>query len=355
MPGRHHFELVGFNRFEMLKGGPVHRAARNLARFAPIGRQLSLWRSRSLEAQVRERRLDMMWFNHLEPIEVSVPYIVNVFDLQHRLQPWFPEVSANGEWDRRETPWARAIRRASIITVGSEQAKQELSFFYSVPLDRIHPIPFPTPQAAIEAASAPTAGDAKKVRSKYKIEGDYLFYPAQLWAHKNHVNLLHALRRLRNERGLALSLVLTGADHGNLEHVLEVASRLGLAQHVRFLGFIPHSDVISLYREAFALSYVSFFGPENLPPLEAMAMGCPVVLSEISGVRTLFADAPILVDPRSEESIAAGIQRLAADPDLRQRCIAAGRQVATENTCARYMRRVHEILDAFEPIRRCWR
>jgi glycosyltransferase involved in cell wall biosynthesis len=352
--GRHEFELVSFNKFESLKGGLAHRVARKVARLSPIGRRVASSRRQLLEEQVRERRLDMLWFNHLEPIDVGLPYILNIFDLQHRLQPWFPEVSANGQWEERENTWSRAIRRASIITVGSEQAKQELSFFYGVPLDRIHAVPFPTPQGAIDAGSA-TAANAPDIRKKYNVEGDYLFYPAQFWAHKNHVNLLHALRRLRDEHGIVLSLVLTGSDHGNLAHLRAVAARLGLDRKVHFLGFIPHPDVIALYRGALALAYVSFFGPENLPPLEAMAMGCPVVLADISGVRTLFGAAPVLVDPRDEASIAEGIRQLVQSTDVRQRRIAVGREVALQNTCARYVGRIHEILDAFEPVRRCWR
>src|SRR5262249_40971464 len=248
-----------------------------------------------------------------------------------------------------------AIRRASIITVGSEQAKEELSFFYNVPRDRIHAVPFPTPQGAIDAANSAAESDASDVRKKYGIAGDYIFYPAQFWAHKNHVNLLHALRRLREQRDVDLSLVLTGTDHGNLDHVRAVASRLGLDGRLHVLGFIPHADVIALYRNALALAYVSFFGPENLPPLEAMAMGCPVGLSDIPGVGSLFGDAPVLVDPRNDVSIAEGIQRLIEDPKVRQRCIAAGRDIAMANTCARYVARIHEILDEFEPVRRCWR
>src|SRR5262249_61905930 len=119
--GRHQFELVGFNRFEALKGGVMHRAARKLARLSPIGRRVSSTRAQLLEEQVHERRLDLLWFNHLAPIDVGLPYMLNIFDLQHRLQPWFPEVSARGQWHERENTWSPAIRRASIITVGSEQ------------------------------------------------------------------------------------------------------------------------------------------------------------------------------------------------------------------------------------------
>lgn len=148
--------------------------------------------------------------------------------------------------------------------------------------------------------------------------------------------------------------MLTGSDQGNFNYVRAVISELGLQSHVHMLGFIPHEDVIGLYRYAFALSYMSFFGPKNLPPLEAMSLGCPVVLSDIAGARSLFGEAPILVDPRDPPSIAAGIKRFHDDPALRERSVALGRQVAHGNTRQEYVRRLHELFDEFEAIRRTW-
>src|SRR5207244_2066444 len=164
-----------------------------------------------VESDIRGRGIQMLWFNHLEPIAVDIPYILNIFDLQHRLQPWFPEVSAKGLWDHREATWANAARRASIVTVGSEEAKEQLSFFYGVPLGNIRVVPFPTPRAALDAASRSSAlpVDAEAVKAKYGIKGEFPFYPAQFWPHKNHVNLLHALRRLHRDHRMPLSLVLT--------------------------------------------------------------------------------------------------------------------------------------------------
>ncbi len=142
----------------------------------------------------------------------------------------------------------------------------------------------------------------------------FLFYPAQFWPHKNHVNLLHAVKLLK-QRGRNISLVLTGSDHGNLAYVRKTAQDLGLDDHVHFCGFVPYEDILTFYREARALSYVSFFGPENLPPLEAMALECPVILSDIPGVRALHGDGPILVDPRKPDAIADSVEFILDNPD----------------------------------------
>jgi glycosyltransferase involved in cell wall biosynthesis len=352
--GRHEIELV---RASSLSASVEQSTLRQkVARLLRRGTRSRDLRRQRVESEIRRRGIQLLWFNHVEPLDVDIPYILNIFDLQHRLQPWFPEVSANGLWDLRESLWSGAIKRASIVTVGSQEAKEQLSHFYGVPLSNIHVVPFPTPRAALDAAatSSASAVDAGAIKEKYGIKGEFLFYPAQFWAHKNHVNLLHALRLLHDQHGLRLPLVLTGSDQGSLSHVREITDGLGLTPYVHYLGFVPHEDVIAFYRSAFALSYVSFFGPENLPPLEAMALGCSVVLSDIPGVQTLFGDGPVLVDPRRAESIAAGIKWLHDNPDLRCQRAQAGKEIAIRNTPEQYVRNIQAILDDFEPMRRCW-
>jgi glycosyltransferase involved in cell wall biosynthesis len=210
-------------------------------------------------------------------------------------------------------------------------------------------MPHPTPRVAdIAVETVPS------VRQKYGISGDYLFYPAQFWAHKNHVNLLMALELLKSRFDRPLALVLVGADHGNLSHVKAAAQRLGVADRVHFLGFIARADLIELYHQAFALSYVTFFGPENLPPLEAFALGCPVVASEVSGAREQLQDAALFVDPTSPEQIAQAVLRLACEEGLRGNLIDAGRKIARARTPQGFVADALAFLDRFEAVRRCW-
>jgi glycosyltransferase involved in cell wall biosynthesis len=164
---------------------------------------------------------------------------------------------------------------------------------------------------------------------------------------------LHALRLLR-DRGRDLSLALTGSDKGNLGFVQETAERLGLAAHVRSLGFVTTEQLVSLYKHAAALAYVTFFGPENLPPLEAFAAGCPVVASDVAGAREQMGDAALLVDPRRPEEIAAAIEKVITDRALRAQLVERGFERARRSTPARFVADVIAWLDEFEPIRRCW-
>ncbi len=308
-----------------------------------------------LEAEILRRKFDLLWFNNFDPLYLDVPYIFNIFDLQHRVQTFFPEVSHGGQWRIREQVYAEAAQRAAIVTVGSEEAKRQVGYFYGVLPENIYVLPFPTPQKAIDIATGKLTVEATRdVRKKYAIKNDFLFYPAQFWSHKNHINLLHALKILKAQRGRDISLVLTGSDHGNRSHVEAVCHGLELDDAVHFCGFVPYEDILAFYREARALAFLSFQGPENLPPLEAMALGCPVILSDITGARAVNGQAPVYVDPRRPASIADGVEFVLDNPERIGSQVALGREFALGNSAGKYLENFQAMLDEFEPYRCSW-
>jgi glycosyltransferase involved in cell wall biosynthesis len=314
-----------------------------------FARSKSVPKARTLDQQLQAAGIEFAWQLGAPGHVLEVPYMVVVWDLQHRLQPWFPEVSANGNWQHRDSLYTAVLGRAAAVIVGTQVGKLEVERFFRVDPSRILIMPHPTPRFAV--ASVPAK---PPVREKFGIAGDYLFYPAQFWAHKNHVNLLLALKLLQSRLDRPLTVAFVGADHGNLAHVKATVDRLGLTDRVHFLGFVPREDLIDLYKEAFALSYVTFFGPENLPPLEAFALGCPVIASDVSGAREQFGDAVLFVDPTSPEQMTEAVVRLASENGLRARLVDAGRKIAKARTPEGFVRDALAFLDRFEAVRRCW-
>ncbi|MFB3764908.1 MAG: glycosyltransferase family 4 protein [Methanotrichaceae archaeon] len=334
---------------------PIHKKTISILENLPfvwkipfIGKILSL--PYRLDRIAKREGVEIMWFIGPAVTDIDIPYITVVWDLQHRLQPWFPEVSINGAWQNREDYYLRVLKRASFIITGTEAGRKEIEYFYGIPTENIRVLPHPTPKYILDA----NPSDSGDVINKYSIRRNYLFYPAQFWSHKNHVNLLLSLKSLKENHGLRFSLVLVGSDMGNVNYVKEVTSNLGLSDQVFFLGFVPQNDLILLYRNAFALTYLSFFGPENLPPLEAFALGCPVVASKVSGAEEQLGDAALLVDPKSPEEIALAIKSLYDNPDLRSTLIKRGIERASSWTGDDFVRGIFSILDEFERIRRCW-
>ena len=106
----------------------------------------------------------------------------------------------------------------------------------------------------------------------------YIFYPAQFWKHKNHINLIKAIRILQTELE-DIQLVLVGSEKNNYQEVKRVIRDNGLERYVTTLGFVSDGKMVYLYKHAVGMVMPTYFGPTNLPPLEAMALGCPVAVS----------------------------------------------------------------------------
>jgi glycosyltransferase involved in cell wall biosynthesis len=311
-----------------------------------------LWKSVSgLERQMASLGVDLVWIvaGRLKDT-FEIPYVTTVWDVQHLTHPWFPEVSANWRWDHRELFLWRHLRRATSIIVGTQVGKDEIVRYYGVPEEHIAILPHPTPSFVLRAAEE-TATD--KLPSN--VPKDYLLYPAQFWPHKNHVNLLKALRLLVEADPATPALVLAGSDQGNRAFVERCAADLGVSHKVHFLGFVPTEDLIRLYRNARALVYPSFSGPENLPPLEAFALGCPAIVSNYRGAEEQLGDCAMLFDPTKPAAIAEAIARVVTDEQLRAQLIERGKKRAASWTGREFVGGIFKIFDAFAAQRCCWK
>jgi len=187
------------------------------------------------------------------------------------------------------------------------------------------------------------------VRTLYHLPQRYLFYPAQFWPHKNHVGIVQALGLLKRERRLRVSVVFCGSYSEEIRErtfrkVMSLSSQLGVEKQIHYLGYVSDADMSGIYAEAVALVMPTFFGPTNIPILEAWAFGCPVLTSDIRGVREQVQDAGVLVNPRSVEAIADGIYQLWTDENLACSLPDLGRQRLASYTPDDYRRRLVAIL-----------
>jgi glycosyltransferase involved in cell wall biosynthesis len=294
-------------------------------------------------------RLDLVWFLAPQSPPVTVPFIATVWDLEHRNQPYFPEVSVSGwTWQERDLYYRSTLPRAACVVVGTEEGKRQLERYYAIPSSLIAVVPFSTP-----SFSPDELREDSEALSRHGIRSPFVFYPAQFWPHKNHATLLHAIKRLK-EQGQCVDLVLTGSDKGNVGHVQAMTRDLGLEDQVRLLGFIDRRTIVTLYRHALTLVFPSFFGPDNLPPLEAFALGCPVVAAALPGTAELFGDAAILLSPTDDAAWAEAVRNLLGDPQRRIELVERGLAWSRNSTPADYVRAIIARLDAFEPVWRCW-
>jgi len=292
-----------------------------------------------------------MWFVGGFFDTLDMPYIATVWDAQHRTHPWFPEVSAKGRWDYREQFMARHLKRAMRVITGTNVGKQELMSFYQLPENRMVILPHPTPAFALK----PKAKDVGDVVQKFGLRTPFLLYPAQFWAHKNHINILLALDRLRQRGATLPDIAFVGSDKGNKTYVMDKITQLGLNDNVHSLGFISVEDLVGLYQSASALLYASFSGPENLPPLEAFAHGCPVVNADFPGAREQLGNAALYFNPHDPESIANAIETVLEGSTQTRRRVEKGAERAHEWQSHDYVRGVMKTIDECAYERQCWK
>ena len=127
-----------------------------------------------------------------------------------------------------------------------------------------------------------------------------------------------------------------------------------LSEQVFDLGFVLGKSLSLFYMNALALVFPSFFGPDNVPPLEAFALGCPVIASRVPGAEEYLCDGALLFDPTDPVDIADKILSVSTDAELRKALIEDGTRIASSRTGEAYIEHVNEILDGFVAIRRCW-
>lgn len=269
---------------------------------------------------------------------IPVPSVGVIHDLMHRYQSRFPEVSAFGLFRRRERHYQTLCRHARGVLVDSETGRHHVLESYALHPERVHVLPYVAP-SYMRAKTAPPGFD-----ERYRLPENFIFYPAQFWEHKNHLRLLKALVKLGSAFS-DLHLVLVGSPKNAYPRILEAIDRLGLADRVLMLGYVPDEDVPECYRRALALVMPTFFGPTNIPPLEAMAAGCPMAVSNIYAMPEQVGDAALLFDPESVDEIADAIRRLVSDGPLRQRLSSAGKTRADQWGQPQFNERVGAIIE----------
>lgn len=251
----------------------------------------------------------------------GMPIVYNPHDLQHRHYPQF--------WEAENIAWRETVSRtgcdlAHTIVVGSQWVKEDVVRQYGVVPDKVQVIP---EAASTQSYPAPTGQFAATLTRKYGLEQPFVLYPGVAWPHKNHLRLLEALASLRDERGLTLRLVCTGARYERFWPRIEARlAELRLAQQVTFLGYVPDEDLRALYRSATCLAMPSLFEAISLPIFEAWFEGLPVACSNVTALPEQVGDAAYLFDASDAASIANALAAVMTNVELQQELRTRGYQ-----------------------------
>ena len=255
------------------------------------GRLLAMGRSTASRRVRRELELGSLDAIHF-PLSIMIPpvrrppAVTTVHDVLDKIHP---EVFSRAERGYRKIVYGWTARLSRLIIVPSEHSKEVLVERAGFDPGRIRVIPL---GVSTERFSP---GDGERE--------PFLLYPADGWPHKNHPRLLEAFALVRRTRP-ELRLVLTGA---RIERFASDA--------VEARGYVTQEELADLYRRASALVFPSLHETFGLPPLEAMASGCPVAVSKAGSLPEVCGDAARYFDPLSTGEIAEAISDVLEHPE----------------------------------------
>lgn len=277
------------------------------------------------EKKLIKHKIDIVYF--LSPTDLpqsleKLNYVTTLWDLCHRDEPEFPEVRDNKEFERRDENYKKILPSATAIIVDSEIGKSNVINRYGVDESRVHIIPF---QAArvIRNGIAPENKKKLLIKNKYNVNS-YVFYPAQFWAHKNHIYIIKGLHLLEERYGIKVDAIFSGVDKGNKTFVESFAHKLKLDKRICFAGYVSDDELTELYRQSIALIMPSYFGPTNLPPLEAFKLGVPVLYPNKKGLRDQVGQAALLMDLTDPLTMTKHLKNIIENKELREKVINLG-------------------------------
>ncbi|MBI5305088.1 MAG: glycosyltransferase family 4 protein [Chloroflexi bacterium] len=283
-----------------------------------------LWTHARLSFEMLTRAPDVLWIPaHVLPPVHPRRSIVTIHDLGHLHFP-----NAHPRLQRAYHTWATRYnaRAAAHVFADSEATRDDIVRFCNVPVEKITVI-YP----AFDAQRFQPVRDATQLedtRTRLRIAGDYLLAIGTIHPRKNYARLIEAFSKLQMADGKSRiadsELVIVGKRGWLHKPIFELVERLGLQSRVRFLDYVPASDMPALVSGARVLAFPSLHEGFGLPVLEAHACGTPVVCSMTSSLPEAAGDAALFVDPFDVDAIAGALQRLDDDNALRGKLIAKG-------------------------------
>ena len=256
---------------------------------------------------VEQGGYDVVHFAAQAGERTALPNLYQPWDLQHLR---FPHLFSAGELARREAVWGPCCQRASYVVVASQFVRTDVVDAYGVDPARI----------AVVAPGSPALPSVER----HPDDGvPFALFPAQTWAHKNHLRLIDAVALLK-ARGTRVRLVCTGQPNDGDGRTRKHAEQRGVADLVELRGYVDGAALARLYAEARCLVFPSEFEGFGFPVLEAFTAGVPVACSNTTSLPELAGDSALLFDPTDIDAIADALGRLWDDASLRGDLAARG-------------------------------
>ena len=290
-----------------------YRILKNIFKNTALYNYLPLYRDEIISDQIKNLKLDII---HFPITTIDLPYelpksckvILTFHDLQH---VFFPENFSKAELAQRDINYYQSLKIADKVISISNYTKTTLIDRYNIASDKITVI---YEGISKKYQNIFNEKDLIKVKEKYNLPDGFIYYPANPWPHKNHLNLLKAILIIDKKYDLKIPVVFTGCIKGNEGILKNISAEINFPDSLIYdLGFIDEKDMPYIYCLAKIMVYPSLFEGFGIPILESMKIGCPVVCSNVSSLPEVGGNAAKYINPHDISDISKKIYSLYKD------------------------------------------
>lgn len=274
------------------------------------------------------------------PLAYPKKAVITIHDLAIYKNPgWFP-----GQIFSTRLLVPQSVKKANRIIAVSKSTKRDLQDLFSVPSKKVVVI-----YEGVQVEKIPVHSRAIDKVSQRNIGSKYILFVGTLEPRKNLLTLLRAYKKLLtwDKKFEAYKLILAGHKGWKHEEIFDAIRELGLKKHVQYVGYITHNDKIELIKRASCFVNPSFYEGFGLTMVEAMALGTPLIASNVSSIPEVVGDAGTLVDPEKDDELAAALKKMLSSSSVREAFVQKGRAQAKKfswDRCARETKKVYESL-----------
>jgi glycosyltransferase involved in cell wall biosynthesis len=266
--------------------------------------------------------------------------VLTVHDLAFLL---YPECADARLRDYLMAAVPRSVRSASFVVADSENTRNDVICLLGAVPERTAVIP-----GGVEPRFRPATEEAiATVRRTLGLTAPFILTLGMMEPRKNWQGLIQAYSQARARHHLPHQLVLAGPRGWLWESIIEERERSPFRNDVVLVGFVPDADLPALYSAAEAFAFPSFYEGFGLPPLEAMACGTPVVVSNAASLPEVVGDAALKVSPEDVDGLADALAQLILDEGVRTRLRAAALERAATFT---WTRAAEQILEVYRQV-----
>ena len=204
----------------------------------------------------------------------------------------------------REYLYKKILPLSYKVITESKDLKKKIIKLYKIKSNAIIPIPN---LPSILLKNKIKNYKIKNIRKKYDIKNKFYLYPAQFWEHKNHQIIIECVKKLK-KKNKDINFIFCGKDKGNLNLILKKISEYNIEKNIKIIGYIKDNELYHLYKMSEGLVMPSYFGPTNIPPVEAWHFNIPVIYSSVNSKHGL--NAAIYFNPNSSSQLIKCLSKL---------------------------------------------